>query len=102
MMSGKLVLTRTTIGIDVRRHAYVVFIDGKRVGSYELHETYETEVEPGRHSLQVRGGRYSSRKRSFEISDGQTVSFNCSGKRIFPLWLASFVIPSLGLKLRRS
>ena len=101
-MSGKLVLTRTTIGIDVRRGTYVIFIDGERVGSYELHETFETEVAPGRHSIQVRGGRYSSRERSFEIRDGQTVSFNCSGKRILPLWLASFIIPSLGLTLRRS
>ncbi len=100
-MSGTLVLTRTTIGVDVRRGTYEVFIDGARVGSYELHETYETQVASGRHSLQIRGGRYSSQKRSFEVSDGQTVRFNCSGKRFLPLWLASFAIPSLGLKIHR-
>ncbi len=100
-MSGTLTLTRRTIGVDVRRGTYEVFIDGVQVGSYELHETFETQVAPGRHSLQIRGGRYSSQKRSFEIGDGQTVSFNCSSKRFLPLWLASFAIPSLGLKIHR-
>ncbi len=99
-MSAKLTLTRTTIGVNVRRGTYEVFVDGKRVGSYELHETFETQVAPGRHVLLVRGGRYSSQACPFEVSEGQAINFNCNGKRILPLWLASFAIPSLGLKIR--
>lgn len=100
-MAATLTLTRATIGVEVRRAKYEVLLDGGSVGSYDVRETFEMEIEPGRHRLQVRGGRYSSRELSFEVSEGQTVSFNCSGKRWLPIWLASFAIPSLGLNLRR-
>jgi len=34
-------------------------------------------------------------------SEGEVIAFRCTGKRFLPLFLASFVVPSLALKLRR-
>jgi hypothetical protein len=51
--------------------------------------------------VQVRDGRNSSRIKTFEVAEGETVSFRCSGKSILPLFLLSFVVPGLALSLRR-
>ena len=59
----------------------------------------EAPVEPGRHTLQVRNGRNSSRAQPFDAAEGEVVAFRCTGKRFLPLFLASFVVPSLALKL---
>ncbi len=100
-MSVTLKLTHKAIGVEVRRGTYDVVVDGKRVGSLELNDTLETPVEPGRHTLQVRNGRNSSRTKTFDAADGETVAFRCSGKSILPIFLASFVVPSLALSLKR-
>ncbi len=55
----------------------------------------------GRH-LKIRDGRFSSQELSFQVTDGQVVSFNCHGRRITPIFLASFVVPSPGLTLTRA
>jgi hypothetical protein len=100
-MSATLKLTRSTIGVEVRRGPYDVFVDGTRVGSVDLHGTFETPVEPGRHTVQVRKGRDSSSVQAFDAAEDEVVAFRCSGKRILPIFLASFVVPSLALSLRR-
>jgi len=100
-MSATLRVTHKAIGAEVRRGAYDVEVDGKRVGSVAMNDTFETPVEPGPHSLQVRNGRNSSRAESFDTADGQTAAFRCTGKRFLPLFLASFVVPSLALVLVR-
>jgi hypothetical protein len=100
-MSATLMLTHKTIGVEVRRGTYDVVLDGRRVGSVELNETFETPLEPGRHALQVRSGRNSSRTKTFDAADDQIVSFRCSGKSILPIFLLSFVVPSLALSLHR-
>jgi hypothetical protein len=66
-----------------------------------MNDTIETPVEPGRHTLQVRNGRNSSRTKTFDAADGETVAFRCTGKRFLPIFLASFIVPSLALKLTR-
>jgi hypothetical protein len=76
-------------------------LDGKRVGSVEMNDTFETPIEPGRHTLQVRNGRNSSRTKTFDAAEGEIVAFRCTGKSILPIFLASFVVPSLALSLRR-
>jgi crotonobetainyl-CoA:carnitine CoA-transferase CaiB-like acyl-CoA transferase len=96
-MSATLKLTHKAIGAEVRRSTYDAVVDGERVGSVELNDTFETPVEPGRHTLQVRSGRNSSRTKTFDAADGETVAFRCTGKRFLPLFLASFVVPSLAL-----
>jgi hypothetical protein len=100
-MAATLKLTHKTIGVEVRRGTYDVVVDGARVGSVELNDTIDIPVEPGRHTLQVRNGRNSSRTRTFDAADGDTVAFRCGGKRPLPIFLASFVVPGLALALRR-
>jgi len=100
-MAATLKLTHKAIGVEVRRGTYDVVVDGKRVGSVEMNQTFETPVESGRHTLQVRNGRNSSGTQAFDAADGEIVAFRCTGKRILPLFLASFVFPSLALNLVR-
>jgi hypothetical protein len=100
-MSATLKLAHKAMGAEVRRGTYDVEVDGKRVGSVEMNDTIETPVEPGRHTLQVRNGRNSSRTKTFDAADGEIVAFRCTGKRFLPLFLASFVVPSLALILKR-
>ncbi len=100
-MSATLKVTHKVIGAEVRRGTFDVLVDGRRAGSVELHGTFEMPVEPGRHTLQVRNGRNSSGTRTFDAAEDQVVAFRCSGKRFLPIFLLSFVVPSLALSLRR-
>jgi hypothetical protein len=100
-VSATLVVTHKAIGVEVRRSPYDVFVDGQRVGSVEMHQSLEVQVQPGRRALQVRSGRLSSRVRSFDALDGEVVTFRYTGKRFLPVFLASFVVPGLALALVR-
>jgi hypothetical protein len=100
-MAATLKLTHKAIGVEVRRGTYDVVLDGERVGSLELNDPIEIPVEPGRHTLQVRNGRNSSRTLTFDAAEGEIVAFRCSGKRFLPIFLLSFVVPSLALSLHR-
>jgi hypothetical protein len=100
-MSATLRVSRKTIGVEVRRGVYDVLVDDERVGSVALHDTIEMPVEVGRHTLQVRNGRNSSRAQTFDAADNEVVAFRCGGKRPLPIFLLSFVVPHLALSLRR-
>ncbi len=100
-MAATLKLTHKAIGVEVRRGPYDVVLDAERVGSLEMNDTFETLVEPGRHTLQVRNGRNSSRTKTFDVADGEITSFRCTGKSFLPRFLLSFVVPSLALSLVR-
>jgi hypothetical protein len=100
-MPATLKLTHKAIGAEVRRGTYDALVDGERAGSVELDETISITVEPGRHTLRVRSGRNSSRTKTFDAAEGETVAFRCSGKSILPVFLLSFAVPSLALSLRR-
>jgi len=100
-MSATLKLTHKTIGVEVRRGTYNAMVEDERAGSVELNETIDIPVEPGRHTLQVRNGRNSSRTKTFDAAEGETVAFRCTGKSILPIFLASFIVPSLALSLKR-
>lgn len=100
-MSATLTVTHKSFGAEVRRGTYDVLLDGARVGSVDMNETFETPVEPGHHTLQVRSGRNSSRTHAFDATDGEVVAFRCTGKSILPVFLASFFVPSLALTLLR-
>jgi hypothetical protein len=100
-MSATLKLTHKAIGAEVRRGTYDIVLDGEHVGSVEMNDTFTTPVEPGRHSLQVRSGRSSSRTKTFDATDGETIAFRCTGKSFLPIFVASFVVPSLALQLKR-
>jgi hypothetical protein len=98
-MAATLKMTHKAIGAEVRRGTYDILVDAQRAGSVDMNATTEIPVEPGRHTLQLRSGRNSSRVRTFEAADGQTVAFRCTGKSFLPIFLASFVVPSLALQL---
>ncbi|MEO6885495.1 MAG: hypothetical protein ABI232_04295 [Jatrophihabitantaceae bacterium] len=100
-MTATLKVTHKAIGFEVRRGTYDAVVDGQRVGSVEMNDTIEIPIEPGRHTLQIRSGRNSSRTQSFDATESQTVVFRCTGKSFLPIFLASFVVPSLALQLRR-
>ena len=100
-MSATLKLMHKAIGAEVRRYTYDVVVDGERVGSVEMNDTIEIPIEPGRHALQVRNGRKSSSTETFDAAEGEIVSFRCTGKRFLPIFLASFIVPRLALKLVR-
>src|SRR6478736_1860070 len=100
-MSATLKLTHKAIGAETRRGTYDLALDGENVGSVEMNNTFETPIEPGRHTLQIRNGRNSSRTKTFDAAEGEFVSFRCSGKSILPVFLLSFVVPSLALSLTR-
>jgi hypothetical protein len=100
-MTATLTVTHKAIGVEVRRGTYDVIVDAQRAGSLEMNDTFEMPVEPGSHTLQVRRGRNSSRTKTFEAAEDQTVAFRCTGKSFLPIFLASFFVPSLALQLRR-
>ena len=100
-MSATLKLTHKAIGAEVRRGAYGVVVDGEQLGSVEMNDTIEMPIEAGRHSLQVRNGRKSSSIESFDATEGEVLAFRCTGKRFLPIFLASFIVPRLALKLVR-
>jgi hypothetical protein len=98
-MSATLKLTHKAIGAEVRRGPYDVVVDGQPVGSVEMNNTIEIPLEPGPHTVQVRHGRNRSSAQTFDASEGEIVAFRCTGKRFLPIFLASFVVPKLALKL---
>jgi hypothetical protein len=100
-MPATLKLTHTAVGAEVRRGSYDVVVDSHRVGSVEMNDTIEISVDPGRHALQVRDGRKSSGIEAFDAAEGEIVAFRCTGKRFLPIFLASFIVPRLALKLVR-
>lgn len=100
-MAATLKVKRETIGVEVRRGTYDVWVDNQRVGSVEMHQSIDVPIQPGRHTLQIHNGRNSSRVQSFDAAEGQVVTFRCTGKSILPIFLLSFVVPSLAISLIR-
>ncbi len=100
-MSAMLHLTREAFGIELRRGTFEILVDGATVGSIKRHETVETPLEPGHHTLRLRSGRYSSGDHSFELADGEVVNFRGHGAMVWPRYVASIVKPDLAISLRR-
>ena len=100
-MSATLSLTREGFAIELWRGRFDVQMDGQNVGSIEPAGTFSAPVEPGQHTLRVRRGRYCSPEREFDVSDGQTALFRCYGANIWPRWVLSLLVPTLGISLRR-
>ena len=86
---------------ELRRGRFEISLDGNDVGLLENHETLDTPLEPGHHTLRIRKGRYSSRDRSFDAAEGDVVNFNCHGAAIWPTYVASIVKPDVAISLRR-
>ncbi len=101
-MSAMIRLTRgASFGIELRRGPIEITIDGRAGGSINSREAMEFALEPGHHTLRLTAGRYSSREQSFEVSDGEIVNFRCHPVMVWPRYVASLFLPSLGISLRR-
>lgn len=101
-MSATLQITRhTAFGIELVRRPFDIRVDGTVIGSLEMNSSTELPLEPGPHTLLLRAGRRHSPERSFDVPDGDVVSFSCHGARIWPAWAASFAIPGLGISLHQ-
>lgn len=100
-MSATLRVQRESVIMELRRGRFEISLDDATAGSIERHGRFERSIEPGGHTLRVRAGRYSSRAESFDVADGDTIQFRCSGARIWPIYLVSFLVPDLALTLRR-
>ncbi len=100
-MAATLKLTHKAIGAEVRRGSYDILVDGRSAGSLEMNDTIEIPIEAGRHTVEVRNGRNSSRSQTFDAGESETVAFRCTGKRFLPIFLASFIVPTLAIKLKR-
>ena len=100
-MSATLKLTREGFGIELRRGTFEIDVDGVGVGSIDSHQAKELSIEPGRHTLQLRRGRYRSRPHSFDVRNESIVSFRCHGAMMWPRWLASVLKPDLAISLSR-
>jgi hypothetical protein len=101
-MSATLKVTREVgFAIELRRGRFEISVDGKSGGSIDNNDTVEIPLESGQHTVRIQHGRYSSRDRSFDAADGDVVSFRCHGANIWPMWVASFVVPNLAITLKR-
>jgi hypothetical protein len=87
--------------MELRRGTFEITLDGKTVGSVDRNESFERPIEPGRYTLQVREGRSTSRAVAFVVGNGDSVTFRCNGAIIWPVYLASLVVPSLALTLKQ-
>jgi hypothetical protein len=99
-MSATLILRREGVGMELRRGRFGIVVDGSSGGSIDWHQTVEVPVEPGRHTLQLKVGRHSSRAEAFEVADGETVNFRCHGAMVWPRYVASILAPNLGISLK--
>lgn len=101
-MSATLTVNREGFGVELRRAPLEVSLDGTRIGSVNRHETFQTPIEPGPHELQIRDGRYTSRARSFDAAVGDAVNFRCHPAMVWPRYVASIIVPSLAISLKRT
>jgi hypothetical protein len=101
VVAATLNLTREAFGLELRRGTFDILVDGQKVGSIEWHGTINVPVEPGRHTLLIRAGRYASHEHSFEAAEGESITFRLHGARIWPIYLASIVKPDLAISLKR-
>jgi len=100
-MAATLTVKRAGVGIELRRGPLEISLDGTTVGSVDRHQTFEAPIEAGHHTLQVRAGRYTSRSRAFDVADGGAVNFRAHPAMVWPRLLASMIVPSLGISLKR-
>jgi hypothetical protein len=98
-MPAMLKLTRGWIGMQ--RHPFEVTLDGTVIGTVPRQQTVELPIEDGHHILSLGSGRHISPERAFDATDGQTITFSCHGATIWPIYLASFLKPDLGITLKR-
>ena len=69
-----LVREKSTV-MELRRGTFHVLLDENDVGSIDMHGTIDVPIEQGRHTLQLKDGRSTSSRRSFEAADGAIINW---------------------------
>jgi hypothetical protein len=101
-MSATLTLERAATGaIELRRSSFEIVLDGQPAGSIDRNQTVELSVDPGPHTLQVKAGRYSSPARTFDATDHANINFRCNGAILWPQYVVSLFVPTVGLRLHQ-
>jgi hypothetical protein len=88
------------MGIELHRGTFEIALDGTDVGTIKWHETFELPIQPGRHVLRIRSGRYSSLDRTFEVPDEEVANFQCHGAMMWPRYVLSLVKADWAISLR--
>lgn len=100
-MTAELSVIREGFGLELRRGTFEIIVDDTNVGKIEYSETVKTPVEPGRHTLKIQAGRYSSRVQAFDAEDGGAINFRCHGAMVWPRYVLSAFMPDMAIALRR-
>ncbi len=100
-MAATLQLTRHGVGIELRKGSFDVLVDGNSVGLIDWNDTVEVAVEPGRHKIRLRAGRFSSQDHSFVAAEGEMVRFRVHGAMVWPRWVISMLKPDLAIYVKR-
>lgn len=100
-MSTTFKLSRSGVGIELRRGVFDIEVDGTDVGSIECQGEAEIPINPGHHSLQLRAGRFASSPHDFDVTEDSVVPFRCHGAMLWPRYVASIFKPDLAIALLR-
>lgn len=65
---------------------FLVYLDGRKIGTVANNETKNFEVPPGQHTIYFKIDWASSPALNFEITDGETKTFKVAGFR-YARWL---------------
>jgi ABC-type transport system involved in multi-copper enzyme maturation permease subunit len=101
MTAATLRLSRRWGGVITPGLDWQIEIDGRRAGTIAPRQTLELPIEAGQHTLRLHSHRHRSRLRSFEASGGQTVSFWCRGRLLWPMYFVSLVKPDIAITLKQ-
>jgi hypothetical protein len=88
-------------GIGEVSNDYSIVVDGKVVGALPREGTVEVPIDPGRHTLQVRSPRHHSPLRTFDVSDGQEVTFSARHAVFWPQWVAAVIKKDRWISLKQ-
>jgi hypothetical protein len=89
-VSAELTIRREGVIAELRGAPLEIELDGTTVGSINRHETFEAPIEPGHHTLQIRGRPLLKSSPIIQRGRRGAVSFRCYGGRIWPIYATSF------------
>lgn len=91
-----------TMAIQNRHTTWPILLDGRQVGHIAPNESFETQVPPGSHTLQLTStGKRRSPVRTFTAKDESVVEFHCHSQPIWPLMLMALLLPGRWIALKQ-
>lgn len=97
-MAATLQLTRH---IGWARRPWPISLDGSPVRSIGPGESIEIVIDPGHHVLRLGGHRSRSPARSFEVAEGEVVSFRCRSRYTLGGIIFGLLWPDFRISLRQ-